>query len=344
MEGYDAITAPDGKIGIELAQKELPDLIICDILMPKKNGYQVLAELREYKPTGTVPFIFLTAKTMRKDFRRGMGLGADDYLTKPFKIEELLEAIETQLEKHARLAKQLEELRMNLSLTLPHEFRTPLTTILGFSELLSDPDFLPDSEEISQFGITIHDSALRLQNLIEKYLLYADLKIMKYDPTQKNSCENSTMRVNQEVVKYIIERKAENYKRANDISVDITEAQIKGTESIIQKVLEELLDNALKFSKRKTPVKIKGYLKDGKYIFTISDEGIGMTEEQINSIGAFIQFGRREKEQQGLGLGLAIAEHLLNLHDGKLKIESIPEKGTTAKAIMWLQETGENAY
>lgn len=338
MEGYEAITAPDGKAGEDLAKKELPDLVICDILMPKKNGYQVLAELRKYQPTSTVPFIFLTAKTMRKDFRRGMGLGADDYLTKPFKIEELLEAIETQLEKHARLTKQLEELRMNLSLTLPHEFRTPLTTILGFSELLSDPDFLPDAEEISQFGITIHDSALRLQNLIEKYLLYADLKIMKYDPAQKNSCENNKMKVNEEVLEYIINRKAENYNRVKDISVDIAEAQIKGTESIVQKVLEELLDNSLKFSEHGTSVNINGYPKDEKYIFTISDEGIGMSEEQINNIGAFIQFGRREKEQQGLGLGLAIAEHLLKLYDGELEIESIPQKGTTAKAIMWLQE------
>ena len=89
-EGFDVIGAENGRVGIEEAQRHLPDLIICDIMMPEINGYDVLAELRKEGKTATIPFIFLTARTDKLDRRQGMEQGADDYLTKPFAIRELL--------------------------------------------------------------------------------------------------------------------------------------------------------------------------------------------------------------------------------------------------------------
>lgn len=102
-EGFYAIGAENGLIGVQQAQENLPDLIICDIIMPLLDGYGVLTTLRQNPATETIPFIFITAKVTRNDFRKGMELGADDYLTKPFTIDELLKAIATQLEKHAAL-------------------------------------------------------------------------------------------------------------------------------------------------------------------------------------------------------------------------------------------------
>lgn len=96
---YDVVTAPNGKIGVELAQKENPDLIICDIMMPELDGYGVLHILSKKTETARIPFIFLTAKTEKTDIRKGMTLGADDYLTKPFDDTDLLNAIETRLRK-----------------------------------------------------------------------------------------------------------------------------------------------------------------------------------------------------------------------------------------------------
>ena len=84
MEGFEVLTAENGRIGIDLAQSELPDLIICDVMMPEVDGYAVLQQLRAHRPTATTPFIFLTAKGEKPDIRAGMNLGADDYLTKPF--------------------------------------------------------------------------------------------------------------------------------------------------------------------------------------------------------------------------------------------------------------------
>lgn len=99
LAGYDVVAASNGKAGVEQAQKVKPDLIICDIMMPELDGYGVLHILNKNSETGGIPFIFLTAKTEKADIRKGMNLGADDYLTKPFNDTDLLNAIEARLQK-----------------------------------------------------------------------------------------------------------------------------------------------------------------------------------------------------------------------------------------------------
>ncbi len=99
LENYNVIMAANGNEGIELAQLHVPDIIVCDIMMPEKDGYQVLEELTKENKTCHIPFIFLSAKTEHKEVRRGMDLGADDYITKPFLEEELISAIESRLAK-----------------------------------------------------------------------------------------------------------------------------------------------------------------------------------------------------------------------------------------------------
>src|SRR5437764_1763581 len=100
LAGYKAITAENGKQGVELAVKEKPSVIVCDIMMPELDGYGVLHLLRKNQQTQYIPFIFLTAKTERGDFRKGMEMGADDYITKPFEDIELLNAVEVRFKKY----------------------------------------------------------------------------------------------------------------------------------------------------------------------------------------------------------------------------------------------------
>ena len=99
LEDFYVIEAANGHIGLDLAQEHIPDLIICDVMMPELDGYGVLTKLRQNPATATIPFIFTTAKATQADLRKGMELGADDYVTKPFTIKELLNAISTQMEK-----------------------------------------------------------------------------------------------------------------------------------------------------------------------------------------------------------------------------------------------------
>ncbi|TQI69295.1 CRP-like cAMP-binding protein [Gramella sp. Hel_I_59] len=109
LSNYNVITASNGKLGIETAKQEIPDIIICDIMMPEIDGYGVLEALSKNPSTLNIPFIFLSAKTEHKDIRKGMDLGADDYLTKPFEEEELLSAIESRLAKVAILKSYIKE-------------------------------------------------------------------------------------------------------------------------------------------------------------------------------------------------------------------------------------------
>ncbi|KAB8154963.1 response regulator [Kordia sp. TARA_039_SRF] len=109
LANYDVITAPNGKKGVETAILQTPDIIVCDIMMPELDGYGVLETLSKNDTTKYIPFIFLSAKTERQDVRKGMDLGADDYITKPFEEEELVSAIESRIAKAAILKEEREQ-------------------------------------------------------------------------------------------------------------------------------------------------------------------------------------------------------------------------------------------
>ncbi len=110
LSNYNVFTASDGKKGVASAIENLPDIVVCDIMMPELDGYGVLENLSKNASTKYIPFIFLSAKTERKDVRKGMDLGADDYITKPFSEEELVSAIESRIAKAAILKEERENL------------------------------------------------------------------------------------------------------------------------------------------------------------------------------------------------------------------------------------------
>jgi len=105
MEGFKPLSAPNGRAGVAVAKRELPDVILCDVSMPELDGYGVLESLRGDAATVSIPFIFLTAKGDKKDLRTGMNLGADDYLTKPASAEEVMSAIRARLDRHGEKEK-----------------------------------------------------------------------------------------------------------------------------------------------------------------------------------------------------------------------------------------------
>ena len=176
-EDYLVIPAADGREGLKEAHLRQPDLIICDVMMPDVDGYDVLRALRTEPDTMTIPFVFVTAKASRADQRAGMDLGADDYIVKPFTAEELLQAVRTRLERSEAQShwyqERIEKLRSNLSRTLPHELRTPLSCILGYSEFLLEICDTVEPEELRSMLEEIQASGKRLERLVENYYLYA---------------------------------------------------------------------------------------------------------------------------------------------------------------------------
>lgn len=134
MEGFEVLEAADGAEGVRLALEELPDLILCDIMMPDQDGYDVLQAVRVNRAAATTPFIFLTAKGEKGDFRSGMNLGADDYLVKPTPRVELLEAIEARFERQRLNEERLRHELTKVSFQPDFSSPAPLVEKLGLTD------------------------------------------------------------------------------------------------------------------------------------------------------------------------------------------------------------------
>jgi len=174
-EGYNILSAANGIEALELTAHIEPDLILSDIRMPDMDGIELLKNLQENSSTANIPFIFLTAKVEMSDLREGMTLGADDYLMKPYKIDDVLNAVNSRLIKKDNHLKTVTDFKKMLSRKIPHELQTPLVGILGFADIIKfDFDSL-SKEEIKMMAENISKSGLRLQRRIKKFTTYMDI-------------------------------------------------------------------------------------------------------------------------------------------------------------------------
>jgi two-component system sensor histidine kinase/response regulator len=339
FEGYEAAGAENGLVGVQKAREFMPDLIICDIMMPGMDGYRVLEELHKDPVLVNIPFIFLTARTDRIDQRQGMELGADDFLTKPFTAAELLRTVKTQLEKTSyrqeAAGQKLEKLKNNIILSLPHEFRTPLNVVLGFSDLLLTDCETMESSRIADMARHINTAALRLYRLVENYLIYAHTEIMEADANQLAALQAGYMLMPRTTVENSATLKALQHERKDDLKLDVQDVEgIAMYEDYLKRIVDELVDNAFKFSEPGKPVEVSAHPEQDRYVISVTDQGRGMTSEQIASIGAYMQFDRRIYEQQGSGLGLIIAKRLTELHKGHFRLDSRLGQGTTVTVAL----------
>jgi signal transduction histidine kinase len=262
-----------------------------------------------------------------------MALGADDYITKPFTSSELMAAVEARLAKHAQITdeaeRKLTQLRSSISLALPHELRTPLTGILGFAHVFVEEAGSLSAEEIGQFGKLIEKEAKRLQRLIENFLIYAQIELVARDAGKTASLRNAKISNSSDVIGPAVRNKARSYDRLSDLTIELVESSAAISMEHLMKILEELLDNALKFSNRCTPVAIRTSVTNGDLVLTITDHGRGMTPNQLADIGAYLQFEREFHEHQGMGLGLVIAKRLTEIHGGGMEFRQSPGGGLT---------------
>jgi two-component system sensor histidine kinase/response regulator len=332
VQGFSVEAARNGREGIHLVHEQIPDLVVCDISMPELNGYDVLRSLRGDPVTRSIPFVFLTGKVAREDFRKGMELGADDFLPKPFRSSELLEAVNTQLQKRTQLAEQYETtlrlLRKNIVYALPHELRTPLTGMLGYAELLQMDAEVLQPEEVATIASHISTSSRRLHRIIENFLVYAQLELIASDPEQLEALRNHVIGHTANIIHNEAVFQAEAAGRADDLVVQADRAAVQISEADLRKIIAELVGNAFKFSKPGSRVLVTAGRDTCGYVIRICDNGRGMTAEQIQNIGAYMQFERVLHEQQGLGLGLIIAKRLIEFHAGHFAIRSVPGQGT----------------
>jgi len=338
VEGFSVLGAANGSLGVQMAQQHLPDLILCDVTMPQLDGYQVLTSLRQHTETAAIPFIFLTARGTKENFRQGMELGADDFLTKPCTADELLVAIASRFDKKAAVEKQsqkqLDGLRNSIALSLPHELRTPLNGILGLTEVLIDDYQEIDRQEVLELAQGIHSAAERLSRLIQNFLLYAELEITAHDHERLSVLRSGETRLPDILITNVATAIAKQEGRETDLHLDLQTLKIQISDLKLKKVVEELVGNAFKFSATGTPVHVATIVTKEGLTLTVGDRGRGMTVDQLASLGAYMQFERAFYEQQGSGLGVAIAKRLVELHGGTLAIDSIPGQKTTVQVML----------
>jgi signal transduction histidine kinase len=331
-EGHTVLTAADGLAGLALAA-EKPDVILCDIEMPRLNGYGVLEALRQQPGLSDIPFIFLTGKTARAEQRKGMVLGADDFITKPFRPDELIAGIAGVLAKRESIAQRLrnytEEHQREITAPWAHELLTPLNGILGMASLLeSEPDAISPTE-LRDMARSIQVSARRQQALALKLVRHFQLQQLLdagwHDPA---AAVEAGAGLEDEVLGM-----AERCERSADLRLQCATAAVRVNPFWLRASAAELVENAFKFSSPGSLVTVTGAVVDGIYRLEVIDRGPGMSAQERGNIAAFRQFGRAKHEQQGLGLGLVIVRNIAQLHGGSLGLEPGPD-GSGVRAIL----------
>jgi len=328
--GFEVATADSGQDALEKAKNIQPDIIVSDIMMQNGNGLYLLENLKRHSATHLIPFIFITAKGSRTDMRQGMALGADDYITKPFNMDELEMAIHSQLEKSNRRSEAAVAVDRKHLLSLPHELRTPLNGILGITDLMVDGlrrGKIPSPAELEENVEIIHESGLRLFRLIENYLLFYELRLAVGKPDYAGLYRRQRAVVPLEADFFA--RICAQHKRENDVRVQMAPGTLPIGAELFHKLILELVDNSLKFSDPHEVVYVRGYEESSNYALSVIDNGIGMTPEQIENVAPFTQFDRESLEQQGVGLGLCLVRLIADLFEISLTIKSEPGKGTS---------------
>jgi two-component system sensor histidine kinase/response regulator len=342
FEGMEVITAENGQEGIDRAKEYNPDLILCDIMMPIKDGYQVFNEIQHDVVLKDTPFLFLTAKATINNRRRGMILGVDDYITKPFDIDLLINSIKIRLAKAANrksLEKEKREtLQNNISKVIPHELLTPLDGIIGVSSIMKEYATDMSPEEIQQFSEAILESGNRLYDTIKKFIYHTEVELLLNDESKKDLLQSEIIEFGALMLSNQCEQVATKHNRLSDLKINPNIFNAKISLSHFEIIISNIVDNAFKFSKKGDAVRIEVVTDETFVHISVCDEGIGIDGITKKNIEVFTQFNRDKMEQQGLGLGLITAIKLLEFYKGEIRFLSNKEKGGCVKLSFLLAD------
>ena len=341
--GYEVISSVNVKEGIKIIKSLIPDLVISDIVLPGSSGLELKRMLNKDPLVSTIPFIFLSAMSDIQDVRKGMELGADDYVIKPFTNDELLNSIRTRLNKNEIFKKHNKELTRSIAFSLPHEFNNPLISILGYSEIIEDScekHKLENSAEIIKYSKIINTAGKELLGLIKRFLLVIKLETIFSDHEEIHMYnENgSKFSMSNHIKNFIGKLSLEKYENRVIIQDNAENSLVKISEEDFEIAVSELIDNAFKFGIKNSEIFITDSIEDKYYCLLIKNYGRGMTREQIAHIGLFQQFEREKYEQRGSGIGLVIAKKLIELNKGYLRIESLLKAETNVYIYLPLKE------
>lgn len=334
--------------GLEALQKlgaETPDLIVSDIMMPHMTGYEFLEEVRKNPDWFQIPFIFLTARGETQDYNMGKLGGANLYITKPFNSAVFLQHVTTQLNNGLKRSKwqkeQVDTLKRQILQILNHEFRTPLTYVTAYYDMLSTGvSELANGKEPLEYLRGIQAGCKRLSRLIDNFMLIIAIKSGEIRSSYEQEVEPIPD------VAALVEAAIQNYQaQAQQLGVTIHAnygsnlPALLGVPRYLQKSVELLLDNAIKFTKRNDTapqeVQVSVQATEQRIELSIADSGIGFPDHMKNKLfEVFVQYNRAFTEQQGAGVGLSIVKGLVDLHGGKIEVETTEGVGSTFTILL----------
>ncbi len=321
-EGYEVMGARNGLEGFASIKKFRPDLVICDVTMPLMGGLELLKRIQDEKINFDKPFIFLSARAAKENMRMGMNLGADDYITKPYTREEILEAVSSRMNKSESMESKNSLLRANILNSLPQELLTPLNAIYLGSDLLRKGGSTISTEEVQECGEMIFSSAAKMKDVFSRYICLLEIFSDRSSENESNSLSNEICKLPDDIIKIAAEEIAAKHKRSKDLKLKIDRSSLNIFDNHLFRIAYELVDNAFKFSAPGSLVIVLGGISFSTYLFSVSNIGSSMSEEQISMIGEFMQFGRKKKEFPGMGLGLEIAKSYCQNYQADFDITS----------------------
>ncbi|MCX6068600.1 MAG: hybrid sensor histidine kinase/response regulator [Chloroflexi bacterium] len=324
--GYQVITAYNGVEGLEVIRDKNPDIILCDIMMPPPNGIQLKKELENDPNARRIPFLFLTARTAPVDRLVGFESGADDYITKPFDVNELLVRVQNVLRRDdygfqigtQEVSNDLDKLRSSISTNLCHEMREPLTVILPALEQLIRAKFTESNPEFNTYIERALNSANGLKTLVDELEMLYDIDQGKLNTSRQIIDPDSYLKTPSEQILKIWEKKQQNLQFFINPNAVIYAPSIE-----FSQVMSYLVDNACKFSPEKGRIAIS-VQPNGSTGCTIEvlDEGPGIALELREKVfERYYQVSQRDtREFGGLGVGLTIARAYARAWGGDVQI------------------------
>lgn len=346
LDHYRVLTAQDGVQALEIlnSQLEPPDLIVSDIMMPHMDGVEFFRRVRQEQRWLSIPFIFLTAKGEKSDYHKGLRLGVDDYIVKPYDPADLLVKIEARIKRQEALnqahSESLSKLKRQILTILNHEFRTPLTFVVAYADMLNDtsPAGLAENDMLAYLK-GVGAGAERLRSLIENFILLVELETG--DAQQIYEWRKCPISDWQSVLEDACKRAKIIQARNHRLDFQIADQlpMIEGDAEYLAIAITHLLTNAAKFSEPGQPIMLGAYAENDSLTIWVRDEGRGIPPTELERIWeSFYQVDRATYEDQGAGAGLAIVRGVARLHGGSVGAASELGVGSTFKIILPIEK------
>lgn len=329
--GYRALCAANAAIGWDLAHAHLPDLILCDIEMPGKDGQRLLQDMRADPALADRPFVLMTGKAAFGNERAAMDLGADDFLLKPVSLPALMGCVAARL-RRAELSRRVDDravdrLRESLGSTLPQKFFMPLASVLGIAQLLEAEIDTQSKEEIRQDLRSIQVAGRRLHRTLRNYLQIVAMEAQ----TPRDPGALLAAAAVRTALAAGANAAAETHQRESDLTLELAGASLRADPADLSLLTEELVDNALGFSRPGTPVHVRSWSEGEVFHCAVKDTGRGLTPQQLAAVSSAQRRDRKFMDQQSLGLGLTLVSQLVARFHGHFQIESQPGEGSICR-------------